>query len=121
MDSAADDSSCIQPSSPSEKENEATAPPLKRPRLSLSLKKKEPPLKERFVSPSKTNSVYEKAAEGVIPSNTRANTNWCIRTIKTWLEQRNIRTAENPECAISPDILESHDVDAILGPCICLF
>ena len=65
------------------------------------------------MSPSKTNSVYEKAAEGVIPSNTRANTNWCIRTLKTWLKQRNIRTAGNQECALSLDILESHDVDAV--------
>ena len=78
MDSAAEHGIEVTP--PHGKENEPETPPAKRSRLSLSLGKRGrgtrgPPLKERFVSPSKTTSVYERAAEGVIPPNTRASTN----------------------------------------------
>lgn len=108
-------SSWIENTRPGGEENEAGALPVKKSRLSLSMKKKRrgPPLTERFVSPSKTKSVYHKAAEGVIPRNTQSSTNWCVCTFITWLTQRNTRTANNPESVIPTNILESHDVDAV--------
>ena len=35
-----------------------------------------------------------------------------MRTFLTWLKQRN-STADNPESAIRPDIVQSHDIDAV--------
>ena len=49
----------------------------------------------------------------VVPANTKASTNWCVRTFNSWLEQRNHQTADNPGSAIPADIIQTHDVDAV--------
>ena len=106
-------SSWIEPTPPHSKENKAATPPTKRSRLCLSLRKRGREPEDHPSRSGGANSVYEKAAEGVIPANTRASTNWCVRTFQTWLEQRNSRTADSLESNIPPDILQSHDVDAV--------
>ena len=70
------------------------------------------------MSPSKSASMYVKAAEGVVPANTKASTHWCVRTFNSWLEQRNRRTADNPGSAtpavsraIRLFVLEARKVD----------
>ena len=73
--------------------------------LCLSLKKKKEPLKEanaRFASPTK-KEVFDAASEGVVPTNTRSNTKWAVKTFTEWMEQRNERVAEDP---IPHDILK---------------
>ena len=60
---------------------ENVLPPAKRPRLCLSLKHGRVQGEEsRFASPTKEAS-YEKAAEGVIPANTKASTKWAAYII----------------------------------------
>ena len=84
-------------------------PPIKKRRLSLSRKK---PLTEvnssRFASPTKPD-VVEKAAEGVVPENTRQNTRWAVSTFLSWVEERNQRISEQ----IEPDILSSNDAERL--------
>ena len=84
-----------------EKENEAGLnPPQKKRRLSLSRKK---PLKEvnisRFGSPTKHED-FQKAAEGVVPTNTRHSTKWTVSTFVSWVEERNKRVPEQIDCDI---------------------
>ena len=58
-------------------------PPAKKRRLCLSLKKREPlgATNSQFASPTK-QEVFEAAGEGVVPTNTGANTNWAVKTFK---------------------------------------
>jgi len=75
-------------------ENEPLA---KKRRLCLSLKKREPlgATNSRFGSPTK-QEVFEAAGEGVVPTNTRANTNWAVKTFKEWMEQHNAQVPDDP-------------------------
>ena len=72
-----------------EKENNH---PKKKIRLSLSRKRK--PLEDRdgntthFAPPTSIDAL-EKAAEGVVPSNTKSNTKWATGTFASWLDERN--------------------------------
>ena len=81
--------------------------PAKKRCLSLFLKKREPlrPNNSRFGSPTK-QEVFEMAGEGVVPTNTRANTNWAVKTFTEWMKQRNIRAQDDP---IPSDILDSKE------------
>ena len=84
-----------------EKENEAGLnPPQKKRRLSLSCKK---PLKEvnisRFGSPTKHED-FQKAAEGVVPTNTKHSTKWAVSTFVSWVVERNKRVPEQIDCDI---------------------
>ena len=77
---------------------------MTRRRLSLSLKK--PPKQDkRFASPIK-HELLEKAAEGVVPKNTRHSTTWSVKTFLSWVAERNERV-ENDK--IEDDILFSTD------------
>ena len=58
-----------------EKENEL--PPTKRRKLDLSLSK-------RFKDSVSPNSL-KKAAEGVVPANTKLSNDWAVRNLKVWL------------------------------------
>ena len=94
-------------------QDDSADPPNKRTRLSLSLKKKREPLKEvnRFTSPTKQKQ-FEKAAEGVVPVNTRCSTNWAIRTFTTWVQERNTRLPEDP-VPLADDLLKCDDVETV--------
>ena len=67
-----------------------------------------------FASPTKETS-YEKAAEGVIPANTKASTKWAVGD--QWLTQRNSKTTGDSECKIPTDVLDSHDVNTVCSAC----
>lgn len=86
-------------------------PAAKRRKLNLALKK---PLKDcnstcRFGSPTKTDSL-EKAAEGVVPANTRNSTNWPVRTFLSWVEERNKRDTIHK---IEPDLLSCNSAERV--------
>jgi hypothetical protein len=85
--------------------------PAKKRRLSLSLKKREPlgANNSRFGSPTKQR-VFEAAGEGVVPTNTRASTNWALKTFTEWMKQRNLRAPDDP---IPSDILESKEASNV--------
>ena len=82
--------------STAEKENQAP-PEAKKPKLSLSLKKKpkEPPVNisttsnERF--PVLSLEVIEETKKWKIPKNTEKSTNWAMRLFNSWVKQRNER------------------------------
>ena len=91
-------------------ESSSEDPPQKKARLSLKLKKKRQPLKEienssRFRSPVK-ESEYSEAAKGVIPANTKKCTNWAVRVLESWINERRVRKPEDP---IPENILQCHD------------
>lgn len=104
-----------------EKENQSvgdlhvatSAQPQKKTRKSLSFKKSKEKLSALLkdtnsrwlLSPTKPDQL-EKAAEGVIPMNTRNSTNWAVQTFPTWAEQRNKR--EDGE-KIPLDVLSCQD------------
>ena len=82
-------------------------PPAKK---SLSLKK---PLKDsnssRSASPTKSDQ-FDKAAEGVVPANTRNSTNWAVRTFLLCIEERKKRETQEK---IEPDILSCNNADRV--------
>jgi len=95
-----------------EKENETTKPPSKKRKLSLSRKK---PLQEvlnttRFASPTKLEAV-RKAAEGVVPDNTRQNTKWVVSTFLSWVKERNKQV--DVEEQIEHDVLSCDDAERV--------
>ena len=93
-----------------EKENErGLTPPNKKRRLSLSRNK---PLREvnasRFASPTKPDE-FKRAAEGVVPNNTRQNTKWAVSTFLSWVEERNKRVPDQIDC----DVLSSNNAERL--------
>ena len=54
--------------------------------------------------------MYEKAAEGVIPANTKSSTNWDVRTFKALVEERNLKASDDP---VPLDLLEKPDADKL--------
>ena len=89
----------------------SSEPPQKKQKLSLKLQKREP-LKEvnnRFSSPVKED-VFEEAAKGVIPSNTKKSNLWALRTFESWMKQRNVRMPGDP---VPSSILQCHDKSAV--------
>ena len=93
-----------------EKENErGLTPPNKKRRLSLSCNK---PLREvnasRFASPTKPDE-FKRAAEGVVPNNTRQNTKWAVSTFLSWVEERNKRVPDQIDC----DVLSSNNAERL--------
>ena len=97
------------------------SPPKKKPRLCLSLKKKEAStskvfkdstntshiakLSRRFALPVSEHEV-EKAACGVVSANTQFNMQRAERNFTTWAMQRNVIA---PDDRIPLDLLSSHD------------
>lgn len=88
----------------------------KRLKLSLSRNKNKTataPLKDcsndlnhsRFIAPV-SSPEREKAAKGVIPANTTANSNWAIKNFKDWASNRSAMTPNDP---VPPDLLNSQD------------
>ena len=59
----------------------------------------------RFAKPV-TSPEREKAAQGVIPSNTEASTQWAVRTYNAWAINRSFVNASE---AVPDDLLASHD------------
>ena len=59
----------------------------------------------RFAKPI-SSPEREKAAHGVIPSNTEANTQWAVRTFNAWAINRSFLGASE---AVPDDLLASHD------------
>uniref|UniRef100_A0A1X7U8S4 Uncharacterized protein n=1 Tax=Amphimedon queenslandica TaxID=400682 RepID=A0A1X7U8S4_AMPQE len=59
-------------------------------------KRRVSPRTTRFGSPTKQQA-FEKAAEGVVPDNTRQNTKWALHTFTSWLEERNKRIKDSAE------------------------
>ena len=93
-----------------ENEQDCVVPPAKTRKVSLSLKK---PLKDsnssRFASPTKSDQ-FDKAAEGVVPANTRNSTKWAVRTFLLWIEERKKRETQEK---IEPDILSCNNADRV--------
>ena len=77
-------------------------PPTKKARLSLSLKNKPLAERNRFGSPTSD----QKAAKGMVPNNTRFNTNWAVNIFFAWMKERNAKNSDN---TVPEDLLESHD------------
>ena len=63
----------------------------------------------RFVAPV-SSPEREKAAKGVIPVNTRANSNWAIKNFKEWASNRLAMTPDDP---VPADLLQSQDPDLL--------
>ena len=93
-----------------ENEQDCTVPAAKKRKISLSLKK---PLKDnntsRFASPTKADH-FDRAAEGVIPTNTQNSTNWAVRTFQSWVKERNEREVEYK---IEPGIFSCNDPERV--------
>ena len=51
-----------------------------------------------------------KAARGVVPVNTETSTHWAVKNFNDWASNRNTL---NPEDAVPPDLLKSHDADLV--------
>ena len=94
-----------------------TLPPSsKRSKCAIEDATKEP-LKEttnRFATP-KTSPERRKAAEGVVPSNTKSSTRWAENTFNLWVESR--RGSEEP---VPEGLLQCHD-PAVVCKWMCLF
>ncbi len=89
-----------------EKENN---PPPKKPRLSLSLKKKHAPKSARFAQPTAVGDL-ENAMKGVQPQNTSKNNEWALKNFTQWSTSRSIKVPDNP---VPEDILTTHDADLL--------
>ena len=93
-----------------EADSNCIVPPAKKRKVSLSLRK---PLEEsnssRFASPTKSDQLH-RAAEGVVPTNTRNSTNWAVRTFLLWVEERNKRETQRK---IEQDILSCNSADRV--------
>jgi len=97
---------------------DAVTPPTKKRKMCLSLKRRNAtaPLKvvsngrKRFLSSVKEKELIE-AGKGVVPRNTRQNTDWATRVFRLWMEQRNGKVP--PEEAIPSNILESFDHEVL--------
>ena len=66
-------------------------------------------MQNRFASPVSDNQL-KKAASGVVPENTRCNTNWAERNFINWAKQRNQQVLKEP---IPLDLLLSHDAELV--------
>ena len=90
-------------------ENGKPSPTRRKLCLSLSRKAKGPlkdignETQKRFASPVKEN-VYNEAAEGVVPANTKQCNEWAVRAFRSWATQRN-----KPGASVPSDRLESND------------
>ncbi len=86
-------------------------PPLKKARLSLSLKKKKRnesrpvPMSERFANPV-TGTDLEMAEKGVVPQNTSKNNEWALRNFTEWMISR---SAKSPDDPVPKDLLSTSD------------
>ena len=63
----------------------------------------------RFVAPV-SSPEREKAARGVIPANTQANSNWAVKNFKEWASNRSAMAPDDP---VPPDLLKSQDTDLL--------
>ena len=70
------------------------------------------PERNRFASPVTENQL-KKAADGVVPENTRCNTQWAERNFTSWEIQRNQQVPEDP---VPLDLLRSHDAELVCKP-----
>ena len=68
----------------------------------------------RFVAPV-SSPECEKAAKGVIPVNTQANSNWAITKFKEWALNRSAMTPDDP---VPLNMLKYQDPD-LLRMCLC--
>ena len=59
----------------------------------------------RFIAPV-SSPKRVKAAQGVIPANTLANSSLAIQNFKEWASNR---SAMGPNDSVAPDLLKSHD------------
>ena len=89
-------------------------PPPKKPKLSLSLKKKQQPLKEvtntgQFAS-LVTEEAYNEAGKGVVPANTKQCNSWTLRTFHAWSAERNKRVSSD---YVPSDILTCNDAGVV--------
>lgn len=63
----------------------------------------------QFASPV-SKSQLKKAAEGVVPENTKCNTHWAERNFMNWAMQRNQQVPEDP---VPLDLFRSHDAELV--------
>ena len=107
---------------PGESSKHSSEPESKKPRLSLSLKRKKadadrPMLKDstntlhRFGFP-KAEKEVSKAAKGVTPMNTANNSHWGENNFLTWATEHN-KHAHVLDDEVPLDLLESHDADLV--------
>ena len=118
-DTTSDDWSC-------NRGDNVVKPPTKRLKLSLASSRRKSkrteskmltttaPLKDcanqsRFIAPV-SSPERVKAAKGVIPANTRANSNWAIKNFKEWASNRSTMAPNDP---VPPDLLKSHDPELL--------
>ena len=63
----------------------------------------------RLASPVSEKQL-KKAATGVVPANTRSNSQWAERSFIEWAKQRNQQKLEDP---VPLDLLQSHDAEQV--------
>ena len=113
--------------------DDVVKPPAKRLKLSLASSRRKSkitksetlttsaPLKDcnnqnRFIAPV-SSPERVKAAKGVIPANTQANSNWAVKNFKEWASNRSAMAPSDP---VPPDLLKSHDPE-LLCKWLCRF
>ena len=62
-----------------------------------------------FITPV-SSPEREKAAKGVIPANTWANSNWAIKNFKEWVSNQSATIPDDP---VPPELLESQDPELL--------
>lgn len=88
----------------------STEPPLKKQKLSLTLKKEAPTAAGgRFASTAK-DKTYNEAAKGVVPANMKQCNSWALRTFNAWAAGRAEREQSDH---VPSDILKSHDTEVV--------
>ena len=98
-----------------DKENDSFQPPSnKKPRPSLSLKKKSS--SECFSEPV-TSPQRQNAAMGVVPTNTKLSNEWAMRNLNAWMKNWNEVAPDNP---VPADVLSCGDA-SVLCKWLCCF
>ena len=97
-----------------DQENDLQPPSSKKPRPSLSLKKKGN--NERFSSPV-TSPERRDAAKGVVPTNTKLSNEWAMRNMRAWMKNRNELSPNDP---VPADLLSCADA-SVLCKWLCCF
>ena len=94
---------------------EPEEPPKKKSKHSLSLRKKGKSV-ERFANPVTTEDLAV-AAKGVVPVNTKNSTEWALRNLNNWMEDRNRKV---PGDKVPRDLLSVVDAE-VLCKWLCCF
>lgn len=101
-----DDADDAAPSNAPENE-----PAVKRPKLSLSLKRRGSMTPTRFELLD--NAREEALSKKFVPKNTEKSTQWALSTFLTWCDKRNERFKEEPDKHVLLDLLGTTDSPTI--------